>query len=91
MIITETQESGKTREYNLPDSQGDSWIDFFQWLIDKKAEPVIVSFEIQNWKKLNVRVGRTRKIEKRKNVNCFHFVIKLLSKWAWHAGSVIGE
>jgi hypothetical protein len=46
MIITETQESGKTREYNLPDSQRDSWIDFFQWLIDKKIEPVIVSFEV---------------------------------------------
>jgi hypothetical protein len=45
MIITETQESGKTREYNLPDSQGDSWIDFFQWLV---RGGVIVSFEIRN-------------------------------------------
>jgi hypothetical protein len=47
MIIVETQESGITREYTLPDKQRDSWIDFFQWLIDKKIEPVIVSFEIQ--------------------------------------------
>jgi len=48
MIITETQERGKTREYNLPAGQRDSWIDFFQWLIDKKIEPVIAVFEIRN-------------------------------------------
>jgi hypothetical protein len=44
MIIVEIQDGGKTREYNLPDSQRDSWIDFFQWLVENKIEPVIIGF-----------------------------------------------
>ncbi len=48
MTIIETQLDGKTREYNLPDHQRDSWIDFFQWVLDNGVEPVISKFEIQN-------------------------------------------
>lgn len=48
MIITETQASGITRDYNLPDDQRNSWIEFFQWLIDNEVEPIILDFKIRN-------------------------------------------
>jgi hypothetical protein len=41
MIITETQESGITRQYNLPEQYKDRWIEFFDWLV---AEGEIVSW-----------------------------------------------
>lgn len=36
------------REYNLPDEQRESWIDFFQWVLDNGIEPRISSFEIRD-------------------------------------------
>ena len=36
------------REYNLPDEQRDSWIEFFQWVLDNGIEPRISRFEIRN-------------------------------------------
>jgi hypothetical protein len=43
MIIEETQESGITRQFNLPVEYKERWIEFFQWLI---TEGEIVSFRI---------------------------------------------
>lgn len=43
MIIEETQESGITRQFNLPVEYKERWIEFFQWLVD---EGEIVSFRI---------------------------------------------
>jgi len=35
------------REHNLPDEQRDSWIEFFQWVLDNEVEPRIYKFEVQ--------------------------------------------
>ena len=43
MIIEETQESGITRQFNLPAEYYDRWIEFFSWLIDQGE---IVSFRV---------------------------------------------
>jgi hypothetical protein len=43
MIIEETQESGITRQFNLPEQYHDKWIEFFEWLI---AQGEIVSFRV---------------------------------------------
>ena len=44
MIIEETQESGITRQFNLPAEYEQRWIEFFDWLV---AEGEISSFEIK--------------------------------------------
>jgi hypothetical protein len=36
------------REYNLPEEQRESWIDFFEWVLVFGAEPRISGFEIRN-------------------------------------------
>jgi hypothetical protein len=43
MIIEETQESGITRQFNLPAEYHDKWIEFFEWLI---TQGEIVSFRV---------------------------------------------
>ena len=35
------------REYNLPEEQRESWIDFFEWVLVFGAEPRISKFEVQ--------------------------------------------
>ena len=42
MIIEETQESGITRQFNLPERYEQRWIEFFDWLV---AEGEIICWE----------------------------------------------
>jgi hypothetical protein len=43
MIIEETQESGITRQFNLPAEYYERWIEFFEWLVQQGE---IVSFRV---------------------------------------------
>ena len=35
------------REFNLPEEQRESWIDFFEWVLVNGIEPRISKFEVQ--------------------------------------------
>lgn len=43
MIIEETQQSGITRQFNLPAEYRERWIEFFEWLVQQRE---IVSFRV---------------------------------------------
>ena len=45
MIIEETQESGITRQFNLPEQYERRWIEFFDWLV--------VEGEIIRWERIS--------------------------------------